>query len=364
MREMKNKIFSCLILITSLFYNPLQAITENTDKVYRERLRTIAGTHRVIGTRPYQEDTYYNSKDGRFFGVFDGHGGDQISKFLANEFYSTFRSRKNPRKIWQWIWKWIWGWEITIEQALATTFMSLENTIKNKRYESGSTAVVAYIDGKTLYVGNLGDSRLIVGTKNPSNTYNVKFTTEDHKPGNVTEKERIEKYDGYVFCFKEHGKKTPTAMYLYNTSKEQFNSYYRNYKDLKKGNCYTSDGSKKQNVKLENLIKIVASTQSRIMVSRAFGDLGVKESHPGAFIATPDIYELTIDRPAKEFMIIATDGFWDVFDNEEAVKIVGKALKKGDNPTKIAEMLCDMAEKKGSRDNTTVTVVKFLAAKN
>ena len=242
--------------------------------------------------------------------------------------------------------------------------MSLENIIKNRRYKSGSTAVVAYVDGKTLYVENLGDSRLIIGTKKPNNEYEVKFTTEDHKPGNKKERDRIEKNGGYVFCFKKYNEKTPTAMYLYNTSKEQFNSHYRHYEKLKKENCYTSDGSKKQNIQLNNFIQEVGNTRSRIMVSRAFGDLGVKESHPGAFIAKPDIYKLTIDDSQQEFMIIATDGLWDVFDNNEAVNIVGKAIKKGDDLTEIAKTLCNMAEKKGSTDNTTVTIVKFLAPNN
>ena len=100
MKNKKGKILSCLILTVSLFFNPLQAIKKNI-------VHTTYGTHRVMGKRDYQEDTYYNSNDGRFFGVFDGHGGDETSKILENEFYSTFRSQKNPQKIWRWIWKWI-----------------------------------------------------------------------------------------------------------------------------------------------------------------------------------------------------------------------------------------------------------------
>ena len=37
------------------------------------------------------EDEYHISKDGTFFAVYDGHGGDQVSKYLSNRFYSIYK---------------------------------------------------------------------------------------------------------------------------------------------------------------------------------------------------------------------------------------------------------------------------------
>jgi len=55
---------------------------------------------------------------------------------------------------------------------------------------------------------------------------------------------------------------------------------------------------------------------------RAFGDLDLKQPHPFV-IPDPDItcYELT---PSDQFIVVATDGLWDVMTDQKVVEFVLK----------------------------------------
>ena len=68
-----------------------------------------------------------------------------------------------------------------------------------------------------------------------------------------------------------------------------------------------------------------------------------------------------LDDLEPEFMILATDGLWDAFSNEEAVKYVRERV---DEPHYGAKSLVLQAYYRGSLDNITVMVVNFKAAKS
>lgn len=61
--------------------------------------------------------------------------------------------------------------------------------------DSGSTAVVALLVDKQLYVANAGDSRCVVGRDGQA--IEMSF---DHKPEDEPEKKRIEGAGGIVSC--------------------------------------------------------------------------------------------------------------------------------------------------------------------
>ena len=91
-----------------------------------------------------------------------------------------------------------------------------------------------------------------------------------------------------------------------------------------------------------------------LAVSRSFGDRLLKEY----VIADPEIQEEKID-DSLEFLILASDGLWDVFSNEEAVAVV----KEVEDPEESTKKLVGEAIKKGSADNITCVVVRFLESK-
>jgi len=92
-----------------------------------------------------------------------------------------------------------------------------------------------------------------------------------------------------------------------------------------------------------------------LAMSRALGDFPLKENN--IVIADPDIltFELGNDLHPS-FMILATDGLWDVFDNDEACAYIKSRLGE---PHLGARSLAMAAFQRGSPDNITVMVVNF-----
>ena len=73
-------------------------------------------------------------------------------------------------------------------------------------------------------------------------------------------------------------------------------------------------------------------------------------------IADPDILIFDMKEQPR-FMILATDGLWDAFSNEEAIDYLKERL---DEPHYGAKSIVLQAYYRGSLDNITVMVVNFL----
>ncbi|XP_064999871.1 probable protein phosphatase 2C 59 [Musa acuminata AAA Group] len=89
-----------------------------------------------------------------------------------------------------------------------------------------------------------------------------------------------------------------------------------------------------------------------LAVSRAFGDRHLKQF----VVADPEIHEEAVDG-SLEFLILASDGLWDVVTNEEAVVAIVKPLQ---DPEQAAKKLLQEAYQRGSSDNIACVVVQFL----
>eukprot|EP01018_Ginkgo_biloba_P019533 Gb_23929 [translate_table: standard] len=87
-----------------------------------------------------------------------------------------------------------------------------------------------------------------------------------------------------------------------------------------------------------------------LAVSRAFGNRLLKRF----VVAEPEIQEEII-KDDVEFLVIASDGLWDVISNEDAVSLV----KSIEDPEAAARKLTETAFAKGSADNITCVVVRF-----
>src|SRR5258708_37754680 len=81
------------------------------------------------GKRPYQEDRYFiaDVPDGTIFGVFDGHGGDEVSSILADSFANFWGAIAGD----------------CYSQALLKTF-EMADSLTNL-YHAGSTASLVFI---------------------------------------------------------------------------------------------------------------------------------------------------------------------------------------------------------------------------
>lgn len=162
-------------------------------------------------------------------------------------------------------------------------------------WEDGTTAVAALVRGLDIWVANAGDSRAVLVRTDGS----VRPLSLDHKPNRRDERDRILSTGGSVI---HHG---------------------------------------------------VWRVQGMLAVSRALGDRALKPWVP----PTPEICRHTIDE-ADAFLVLATDGLWDVMSNEE----VGGVIYAVAAPQTVAERLVREALSRGSSDNVTALVVDLRAA--
>ena len=101
--------------------------------------------------------------------------------------------------------------------------------------------------------------------------------------------------------------------------------------------------------------------------SRALGDYPLKEKN--FVIATPDILTFDLNELKPKFAILASDGLFDFFSNEEAVQFVKDRLQellsqrfvmsKNELSLELAKELTLEAYKRGSMDNITVVIWMF-----
>nr|ACN37092.1 unknown [Zea mays] len=87
-----------------------------------------------------------------------------------------------------------------------------------------------------------------------------------------------------------------------------------------------------------------------LAMSRAFGNRLLKPY----VVAEPEIQEEQFS-DELECLVLASDGLWDVVENEEAVSLG----KSEDTPESAARKLTEIAYSRGSADNITCIVVQF-----
>lgn len=101
-----------------------------------------------------------------------------------------------------------------------------------------------------------------------------------------------------------------------------------------------------------------------LAISRAFGDIEFKGSNPlhGLVIAVPDIHVERIT-PMTEFIVLATDGLFDVMEPQVVVNYVREKLHANLSLQDTARSLTKEAVDRGSIDNVTAVILSFSSAK-
>lgn len=91
-----------------------------------------------------------------------------------------------------------------------------------------------------------------------------------------------------------------------------------------------------------------------LAVSRSIGDYNLKKY----VIADPDVTRFSLNPDSDEFLILASDGLWDVISPEEAMNIT-REISANKGRSHVCRVLCDLALEKHSKDNVTVLVIFF-----
>ena len=91
-----------------------------------------------------------------------------------------------------------------------------------------------------------------------------------------------------------------------------------------------------------------------LATSRALGDLSLKEKK--VLTAEPEFVQVNLKEVQGQFVILASDGLWDVFTNEQAVQFVREHFHEKDYG---AESLVIKAIELLSTDNISVIIIKI-----
>ncbi len=137
-------------------------------------------------------ENFMNDSSQMLFMLFDGHGGDTVSKYLQNNFSEVYKdylisySKNNPNINY-------------IENALKDTFNTLNNQIRKLNLSSmGSTACIVHLIWENpskliLYCANCGDTRASL-----INSESYIRLSKDHRADDKDEKKRIIKSGGMI----------------------------------------------------------------------------------------------------------------------------------------------------------------------
>lgn len=263
-------------------------------------------------------------------GVFDGHGGDDCSKWISSNIVPIWRkgiweylekikqvgayydvddmgkdidSAKVNRKVRNQL-KNVANIQEFIPKIFNETFQFMDKLyyesymIEDRIPKSGSCAIVGYTLDKELFIANLGDSRAVLGKKDWLGSWKTVALSKDQTAN--SEREKLQK---------EH----------------------------------PMDPQVVQDGRVKGILQ----------PSRSFGDYILKVNgllskaylsnyqvfDPPYVSSIPEVRYFSLNPKSDKFIVLATDGLWDNLSNEEVVNIVSKFMEEniGKNPTEYEE---------------------------
>ncbi|XP_072994595.1 protein kinase and PP2C-like domain-containing protein [Typha latifolia] len=254
------------------------------------------GSFATCGRRETMEDTHFmlpqmcNEKDVHAFGIFDGHRGAAAAEFSARAIPGFLQSS---------------GYTCSPTDALFEAFTKTDvafrdelvlhrksKRIVQKDWHPGCTAVTALIVRNKLFVANAGDCRAIL-----SRSGRPFPMTKDHVASCPDERARV----------------------------------------IKEG------------IEVKWQIDTWRVGPAALQVTRSIGDDDLKP----AVTSDPEIFETSLSAD-DEFLVMASDGLWDVMSNEDVLLIIKDTVK---DPGMCSKRLATEAAARGSKDNITVIIV-------
>eukprot|EP01031_Cornospumella_fuschlensis_P040911 gene40911-49901_t len=140
------------------------------------------------GGRQYQEDRFNSMKapigtnEASLYGVFDGHGGEKAAEYCRQHLLAAIAADGN--------------WQSNPALAATRAFFKVDadfsKIAKAQTLTDGTTAVVAVIVNKKLYIANAGDSRAVLVQRGGK----ARAMSDDHRPERKDEEARIRKLGG------------------------------------------------------------------------------------------------------------------------------------------------------------------------
>lgn len=258
-----------------------------TDKEvqYENGIRLHYGLASMQGWRIKMEDRYdtkinlaKNLEDWSYFAVFDGHAGDRAATYCSENLLNKILTSKDMFKD-------------NIYQSIRDGFIHLDEDMRllsemaSGEDKSGTTCVCAFVSPETIYIANCGDSRAVF-----CRSGEPFLTTVDHRPRMSNEHCRIVKAGAYIKNGRING---------------------------------------------------------RLAVSRALGDFPYKNVENLSLLEQPvspdpEIFGIERDDTVDEFMILASDGIWNVVSEIEICRYIRSRMMLTHQLEEIASQVLDM----------------------
>ena len=244
-----------------------------------------------------------------FFGVFDGHDGDESSKFLQAVIPNVFTRVCNTFQLHE-------TEDIgtamprLLHEVYAQTEMKLVSYLLKNKHFSGSTGITCTVgedpDGQRhLFCSNVGDSRAVL-----SRAGKAVPLSNDHKVSFGDERQRILDAGGWI-CQSDriHG--------------------------------------------VINLARTFGDLEYKVLKEKSWD----KEFKGDLIIATPEVHHCLL-QARDDFVVMASDGIFDVMSDQTVVNFVSKHLDKEPDLKACTEKLIQFAiQGQNSRDNCCAIIV-------
>lgn len=261
--------------------------------------------HCSQGARKYMEDmfsvAYQQTEDEKdleyaFFGIFDGHGGQQAATFAKEHLLDNI---VNQKSFWS-------DKDAEVLRAIREGFLQthlamwrqLEHwprTSVGFPSTSGTTASIAFIRRGKIYIGHVGDSSIVLGYQEGDGQWKGIPLTRDHKPESKEETLRIKQAGGKVV------KKSGVPRVVWNRPR------------------LGHRGPVRRSTPIDEI--------PFLAVARSLGDLWSYNPALDVFVVSPepDVTVHTIDINQHRCLIFGTDGLWNVMSPNSAVGVVQAA---------------------------------------
>lgn len=254
--------------------------------------------------------------DWMFWGVFDGHSGwvtsaklrQTLISFVARELNTTYKTALEEPST-------RFPSPESIDKAIKTGFLRLDHEIVHESVKkvkkaqsklaaaellapalSGSCALLSFYDSrsKLLRVACTGDSRAVLGRRGPSGKWTATPLSEDQTGGTASEAERLRKEHPGEPNVVRNGR----ILGGLEPSRAFGDAYY-------KWSLQTNEELKKS---------YFARSPSPLLKT------------PPYVTAEPIITTTKVEPEKGDFVVMATDGLWEMLTNEEVVGLVGQWL--------------------------------------
>lgn len=255
----------------------------------------------------------------QFYGVFDGHTGNLAAKFAASTFYEQIYGRLSAMEI-------SYGqpeWKGMVQKILVEVFEEIHFRFLKAAVtapfvmdQSGTTATVLYVNEYAILIANVGDSRAVLSYMD-NGVFSAIPMTVDHIASSSDERFLVEKRGGVI----------------------------------------TSNGG-------------IDRVNGTLAITRSIGDASLSpllSRVPHVSLASRKELRETCGYLSQStvpcFIVLASDGLWDVLTNQEAVDMVVEVVnyyeswQETNAFQEAAERLTQEAYIRGSTDNIGVCVV-------